>query len=218
MPQRFDLLIFDWDGTLADSTPLIVRSIQESSREAGLPIPTDADANQIIGMSLRPAIEKLFGDAPEDKILAVMRRYQQLYHASSDDIALFDGVYEALHDLNARGYALAVATGKGRRGLNDALALSGTTHLFAASRCADECHSKPHPQMLDEIVDDLMVTHDRTLMIGDTSHDLQMAANAGVASLGVSYGAHPLENLLPHAPLAHFDCFTNVYQWLIMNA
>src|SRR5206468_8585136 len=130
----------------------------------------------------------------------------------------FDGVFNAVTALAKAGHKLAVATAKGRRGLNSSLESSGLAPYFDATRCVDECPSKPHPQMLLELMEELGTTPDRTVMIGDTSYDMQMAQNANIASLAVSYGAQPLQNLLAFGPLAHFDNFTKLEQWLIMNA
>ena len=165
-------------------------------------------------------LERLIGldtqNPPGNELLTA--RYRHHYFARDQQTLLFEGAALALAELERQGFLLAVATGKGRNGLNRSLADSGIAHHIHASRCADECFSKPHPQMLLEIMDELGVEAERTLMVGDTSYDLQMACNANVASLGVCYGAHAIEDLLPHAPLAHFDQFTKLNQWLIMNA
>lgn len=218
MPKRFDLIVFDWDGTLADSTQMIVECIRQASVEAGLTVPEPAAASNIIGLGLREAIAVLFGSLSESQYQLLTARYRHHYFARDQQTLLFEGAAQALAELETQGFMLAVATGKGRNGLNRSLTGSGVARHIHASRCADECFSKPHPQMLLEIMDELGVEAERTLMVGDTSYDLQMAANAKVASLAVSYGAHPLESLLPHAPLAHFDQFTKLNQWLIMNA
>ena len=218
MPKRFDLIVFDWDGTLADSTQMIVECIRQASAEAGLSVPEPAAASNIIGLGLREAIAVLFGSLSDSQYELLTARYRHHYFARDQQTLLFEGAAQAIGELEQQGFMLAVATGKGRNGLNRSLADSGIAHHIHASRCADECLSKPHPQMLMEIMDELGVEAERTLMVGDTSYDLQMARNAKVASLAVSYGAHALEDLLPHAPLAHFDQFTKLNQWLIMNA
>jgi phosphoglycolate phosphatase len=218
MPKRFDLIVFDWDGTLADSTQMIVECIRQASAEAGLSVPEPAAASNIIGLGLREAIAVLFGSLSDSQYELLTARYRHHYFARDQQTLLFEGAAQAIGELEQQGFMLAVATGKGRNGLNRSLADSGIAHHIHASRCADECLSKPHPQMLMEIMDELGVEAERTLMVGDTSYDLQMARNAQVASLAVSYGAHALEDLLPHAPLAHFDQFTKLNQWLIMNA
>ena len=218
MPKRFDLIVFDWDGTLADSTQMIVECIRQASAEAGLSVPEPAAASNIIGLGLREAIAVLFGSLSDSQYELLTARYRHHYFARDQQTLLFEGAAQAIGELEQQGFMLAVATGKGRNGLNRSLADSGIAHHIHASRCADECLSKPHPQMLMEIMDELGVEAERTLMVGDTSYDLQMARNAKVASLAVSYGAHALEDLLPHAPLAYFDQFTKLNQWLIMNA
>lgn len=218
MPKQFDLIIFDWDGTLADSSQIIVESVQAASVDAGLPVPSDAASRGIIGLSLRNAILELFPEIDEQQLQTLVERYGYHFHTRDHEIPLFDGVPEALVELGDAGFMLAVATGKGRRGLNHAMQSSGLHPHFIASRCADECHSKPHPQMLHELMDELGAVPERTLMIGDTSYDLEMARNAEVPSLAAAYGAQPLESLLPFEPLAAFNRFTDLHQWLQQNA
>ena len=218
MTKRFDLIIFDWDGTLVDSTQLIVDSIRAASADVGLPLPEPCAARVIIGLGLTEAMDTLFGSISDTQLQQMMARYRLHYFTHDNEVALFDGVFNAIPALAQSGHKLAVATAKGRKGLNASLERSGLAQYFDATRCVDECFSKPHPQMLLELMEELGTAAERTLMIGDTSHDMQMAQNAHVASLAVSYGAHPLQNLLVHAPLAHFDNFTKLNQWLIMNA
>lgn len=218
MPKQFDLIVFDWDGTLVDSTHAIVESVQGAAEDAGLPIPSDAAARGIIGLELQRALATLFEGVSEEQVRYLAERYRYHFLVRDHAIPMFEGVAEAIEELTEEGFMLSVATGKTRRGLDRAMSTTGLHPHFLASRCADECFSKPHPQMLHEIMDELGVMPERTLMIGDTSYDLQMASNAGASSLAVSYGAQPLETLLEHAPLAHFDRFTKLHQWLIINA
>ncbi|MFL9711889.1 HAD family hydrolase [Methylobacillus pratensis] len=218
MAKRFDLIVFDWDGTLANSTQIIVDSIRKGAVETGLDDPGQEAASSIIGLGLREAIEQLFGVITQEQIQQMAARYNVHYNAHQDDVVLFDQAYDTVSRLNQQGYMLGVATGKGRRGLNHALAHSGLGEFIHGTRCVDECLSKPNPQMLLELMDEFGVEPERTLMVGDTSFDLQMAQNAKVSSLGVTYGAHPLERLLPHSPLAHFDDFATLSQWLDANA
>ncbi|HEY3327957.1 MAG TPA: HAD-IA family hydrolase [Novimethylophilus sp.] len=218
MPKQFDLLIFDWDGTLADSTQAIVDALQSASRDIGLPVPDDTKSRSIIGLGLREALQELFPGADAETEIRLVERYRVHYFARDEEIVLFDGVEDAMQELADAGFMLAVATGKGRGGLNRAMAQTGLTEFFHASRCAGECHSKPHPQMLEEILDELGAMPEKAIMIGDTHFDLQMAQNARMAGLGVSYGAQPHENLLPHAPLACFDSFAKLHAWLRLNA
>lgn len=218
MPRQYDLIIFDWDGTLVDSTQLIVDSIRSASVDVGLLPPEPSAARGIIGLGLPEALRTLFGPLSATLQQQLIARYRYHYFAQDHEVPLFQGVDEAIINLAGQGFMLAVATGKGRNGLNRSLQRSGLQQHFLATRCVDDCHSKPHPQMLMEIMDELGADPLRTLMIGDTSFDLQMANNAGIASIAVTYGAQQLETLLPYGPVAHFDNFTNLNQWLIMNA
>jgi phosphoglycolate phosphatase len=217
MPKRYDLIVFDWDGTLVDSTQLIVDSIIAASRDTGLTAPEPSAARGIIGLGLPEALRTLFGELSEMQRQLLTERYRYHYFARDHAVPLFEGVPEAIVELARRGFMLAVATGKGRRGLNLSLERSGLQQYFLTTRCVDECSSKPHPQMLLEIMDELDVEAHRTVMIGDTAYDLQMAKSAEVDSVAVSYGAQPLESLLQYGPIAHFDSFTNLNRWLIMN-
>ncbi|MFN3751752.1 MAG: HAD-IA family hydrolase [Thiobacillus sp.] len=218
MPKQFELLIFDWDGTLMDSAGVIVDSIQRACEDIGLAAPSERASRQIIGLGLVQALQTLLPDLPEDDYPRLVERYRHHYLGRDADIPLFAGVPEGLGELHAGGFTLAVATGKSRVGLARALAASGLGPRFAATRCADQTHSKPHPAMVLELIDELGADPARTLVIGDTSHDLLMASSAGVASLGVTYGAHEAADLRPHAPLALLDSFTEVRAWLAANA
>lgn len=218
MTKQFDLLIFDWDGTLADSTRAIVDAVYHACEMTGIEKPTEQAARDIIGLELREALRVLF-DAVDDQTLSeLVTHYQRNFSAMQNDIALFDGVTDALQNLSDQGFMLAVASGKGRNGLKHAIESSGLADLISARRSADDCFSKPHPQMLHEIMDELGIDKQRAVMIGDTTFDMQMAKNAGVASLGVSYGAQTAEKLLPYAPLACFDSFAKLHTWLSTNA
>ncbi len=218
MPKQFDLLIFDWDGTLMDSAGVIVDSIQRACEDIGLPAPSERASRQIIGLGLTPALQTLLPDLPADDYSHLVERYRHHYLGRDDQIPLFAGVASGIPELHASGFQLAVATGKSRLGLSRSLDASGLGSWFAATRCADQTHSKPHPAMVLELIDELDADPARTLVIGDTSHDLLMASNAGVASLGVTYGAHEAGDLHPHAPLALMDSFAEVYAWLSVNA
>lgn len=218
MPKQFDLLVFDWDGTLMDSAGTIVYSIQSASRDVGLPVPTEDEARHIIGLGLNEAVAALFPDLHPADFDPLLDRYRHYFQAQDKEIPLFSGVEDALAELHGQGFLLAVATGKSRRGLDRVLEHTGVGHYFHASRCADECFSKPHPCMLLELMDELGVDASRTLMIGDTSHDLLMAGNAGVPAVGVSYGAHPRDNLLALSPLACAEDFHELRDWLSLNA
>ncbi len=218
MGKKFDLLVFDWDGTLFDSTGAIVRSLQASCRDMGLPEPSDEQASHVIGLGLAEALRYAAPELTEDRLPLLIERYRYHYLLQDQDIRLFHGVAELIERLYATGFQLAVATGKSRRGLDRAFSSSGLGRFFSASRCADECFSKPHPQMLEELIDEFAASKERTLMIGDTTHDLQMAVNAGVAGLGVSYGAHPVEALHSLKPLACVRDVRELDEWLDLNA
>lgn len=218
MPQRFDLLIFDWDGTLMDSAGVIVDSIQRACEDLGLTVPGERASRQIIGLGLVQALQTLLPDLPAEDYPRLVECYRHHYLGRDADIPLFDGVESGIRNLRSNGFQLAVATGKSRQGLSRALAASGLDDAFLATRCADQTHSKPHPAMVLELIDELGADSSRTLVIGDTSHDLLMAANAGVASLGVTYGAHEAGDLHPHAPLSLCASFREVHAWLIANA
>jgi len=218
MPKQYDLLIFDWDGTLMDSAGVIVDSIQRACEDIGRPTPSERASRQIIGLGLIEALQTLLPDLPADDYPKLVERYRHHYLGRDDQIPLFDGVASGIRNLHANGFQLAVATGKSRLGLSRALEASGLGAWFAATRCADQTHSKPHPAMVLELIDELDADPARTLVIGDTSHDLLMASNAGVASLGVTYGAHEADDLQPHAPLALMNSFAEVHAWLNTNA
>ena len=189
-PRQFDLICFDWDGTLFDSTAIIVRAIQQAVLDVGGERPSDEAAAYVIGLALTPALAHAAPDVPPEKYPELGRRYRQHYLARQNEISLFDGVPAMLQDLKRRHHRLAVATGKSRRGLNEVLALSRLQDVFDGTRTADETAGKPDPLMLHELMSEFGAAPERTLMIGDTTHDLQMALNAGCASVGVSYGAH----------------------------
>ena len=218
MPKQFDLIVWDWDGTIADSTSMITDAILKAAEQVGLPVLTAKKASSIIGLGLRESIQALYGDIPADKAQALATQYTANYYAGEAAIPLFESAKETIIELNKRGFKLAVATGKGRRGLNLALEHCGLGKYFHATRTVDECFSKPHPQMLDELMDMLVVLPERTLMIGDTSYDLQMAANAGVSAIGVTYGAHTESDWQHLKPMAQFNDFASLSSWLLDNA
>lgn len=214
MARQFDLIVFDWDGTLMDSAGVIVASIQHAARDLGLAAPGDAACRQIIGLGLAEALAQLFPDLPETGHPRLVERYRHHYLGRDAEIPLFAGADVLVRDLHAADYLLGVATGKSRKGLERALGHTGLGTYFHATRCADECFSKPHPEMLEQLMDALGASRGRTLMIGDTSHDLQMARNAGVAALAVSYGAHERDDLLSHRPLDCVDTVEGLKAWL----
>ncbi|MDA8384325.1 MAG: HAD-IA family hydrolase [Betaproteobacteria bacterium] len=217
MPQRFELLVFDWDGTLMDSAASIVASLQWAADDLGLPVPSEAQARHIIGLGLQEAIAEIMPALPLADYPRLIDRYRFHYLARDHEIALFDGVAEGIPALAAAGFTLAVATGKSRRGLDRALEHSGLRSCFQATRCADESVSKPHPAMLEALMNELGVGSAATVMIGDTTHDLAMARSAGVRSIAVAYGAHEKDALAPFEPLLCAEHFREVAQWLHTN-
>ncbi len=218
MPKQFDLIVWDWDGTLADSTGMIINALLKAAEQVDLPAITALEASNIIGLGLRESIQALYGDIPAEKAQALARQYSVNYYAGESEIPLFEGAADTIIELNKRGFKLAVATGKGRRGLNLALEHCGLSKYFHATRTVDECFSKPHPQMLDELMDNLVALPERTLMIGDTSYDLQMAKNADVSAVGVTYGAQPAEQWQGLNPIEQFNDFVGLSKWLLKNA
>ena len=214
-PRRFDLIAFDWDGTLFDSTRVITRCIQEAVRDVGGTVPSDQDAAYVIGMALGQALAHAAPDVPPAKYAELGARYRHHYWAHQDDILLFDGVLPMLHGLRERQHLLAVATGKSRRGLDEALRSAELQGLFDGSRTADETAGKPDPLMLRELMAEFGVAPERVLMVGDTTHDLQMACNAGCPSLGVSYGAHEPAAFHSLGPLAVMHSVRELHDWLI---
>ena len=217
-PRRFDLIAFDWDGTLFDSTAIIVRCIQAAVRDVGGTVPTDKEAAYVIGMGLMQALAHAAPDVPPEKYTELGNRYRFHYIQHQDDLSLFDGVLPLLNDLRERGHLLAVATGKSRRGLDEALHSVDLRGVFDGSRTADQTAGKPHPLMLQELMADFDVAPERLLMIGDTTHDLQMAVNAGCASVGVSYGAHEPDAFHALQPLAVVHSVRELHDWLLHNA
>lgn len=218
MTKRYDLIVFDWDGTVMDSTAVIANSIQSACRDLDLTVPADEVARHVIGLGLDQALRYAVPSAGEHRHADLVARYRFHFFAQENAMPLFKGAESLMQELRAEGYYLAVATGKGRGGLDRAMQVSNMTQYFHSTRTADQTVSKPDPTMLHEIMDELEVTAQRTLMIGDTTHDLQMAINAGVASLGMTHGAHPPEQLLELKPLALLDDFAGLREWLRLNA
>lgn len=217
-PRRFDLIAFDWDGTLYDSTKIIVRCIQEAVRDVGGRVPADREAAYVIGMGLMEALAHAAPDVPREKYQELGARYRHHYMAHHADLVLFEGVVPLLEELKARHHWLAVATGKSRRGLDEVLRAGPLEGLFDGSRTADETAGKPDPMMLEQLMREFGTGPDRTLMIGDTTHDLQMAANAGCHSLGVSYGAHEPEAFEAFSPVMVAHSVAELRGWLRDNA
>lgn len=217
-PRQFDMIAFDWDGTLFDSTAIITRSIQAAVKDVGGKVPSDKDAAYVIGMALTPALAHAAPDVPPEKYPELGARYRYHYMQHQNDISLFEGVLPMLQDLLGRQHILAVATGKSRRGLDEALHSVELKGVFQASRTADETAGKPHPLMLEELMAEWGVAPERLLMIGDTTHDLQMALNAGCASVGVSYGAHEPASFDVLKPRHVAHSVADLHRWLLDNA
>lgn len=218
MTRQFDLIAFDWDGTLFDSTRIITRCIQDAVRDVGGTVPSERDAAYVIGMGLMQALAHAAPDVPPERHAQLGERYRVHYTAHQHDITLFDGVLPVLADLKARHHWLAVATGKSRRGLDEALRDVQLRGVFDGSRTADETAGKPHPRMLHELMREFGVEPGRTLMIGDTTHDLQMALNAGCASVGVSYGAHEPDAFHALQPRFVAHSVAELHRWLVESA
>ena len=216
-PRRFELLVFDWDGTLVDSTAIIATAIQRACCDLGLPAPADVAARFVIGLGLADALRHVAPTLSPDDYPRLTERYREHYLARDADIPLFPGAREMLDELDARGFLLAVATGKSRVGLARALAHQGLEHRFVASRCADEGFPKPHPDMLLTLMQRCGVEPSQTLMIGDTSHDLELARNAGASALAVTYGAHAADGLAALSPLAMVSSIAELSAWLETN-
>lgn len=216
--RRYDLVVFDWDGTLFDSTTLIARCIQHACRDVGVAVPSDADAAYVIGLGLADALRHAAPGLPAKRYPELGARYRHHYLARQQELVLFPGTLEMLAALRERQHWLAVATGKGRRGLDEALAHSQLKGMFDATRTADETASKPDPLMLHELMREFGVGPGRTLMVGDTTHDLQMAVNAGVPRVAVSYGAHDRSAFEAHAPLFVAHSTGALADWLAGNA
>ncbi|MEO8752137.1 MAG: HAD-IIIA family hydrolase [Casimicrobiaceae bacterium] len=216
--RRFKLIVFDWDGTLSDSTTLIAEAIQNACRDLGEPVPDMLSARFVIGLGLADAMRTVAPGLPVHRHSEMSAHYRKHYLAREDDVPLFPGAADLLEHLDASGYLLAVATGKSRAGLDRVLARNGLATRFHATRCADEGFPKPHPDMLLHLMERLAVAPHETLMIGDTTHDLDLARNAGVAGIGVAYGAHEPDGLAQLSPLAVVHTVGELRAWLAENA
>jgi phosphoglycolate phosphatase len=215
--MRYSLLAFDWDGTLHDSVVRIATSVRGAAADLGLPVPSEADARHIIGLGLADAMRHLFPDLAPRDYPALVERYRARFMAGEASSALFDGAADALAALEARGHLLAVATGKSRVGLDHVLRVTGLERRFHATRCADEGHPKPNPDMLFALMRVTGVDPHEVLMIGDTTHDIDMAHAAGVDALAVGYGAHPANTLTAARPRALVASPREAWAWLQAN-
>ena len=212
--SRYDLVVFDWDGTLMDSTSMIAVCIQLACRDLGLVEPAEEAAKYVIGLGLADTIAHIAPGLDEDGQRALAGRYREHYLAREHDSPLYEGVKPLLEELRARGRLLAVATGKARSGLDRVLDTTGIRDHFDATRCADEGFAKPHPDMLLHLLDVTGVEASRAVMIGDTTHDLEFAGNAGVDAVAVSYGAHSVQLLRSRAARHLASSVPELRQWL----
>jgi phosphoglycolate phosphatase len=217
-PRRFDLIVFDWDGTLFDSTALIARCIQAACADIGVAVPSDEAASYVIGLGLHDALQHVVPGLPRERYPELGQRYRHHYVARQHELVLFPGTLAMLQAIKARNHWLAVATGKSRQGLNEVLQTVQLKGLFDGTRTADETASKPDPRMLNELMREFGVAPERTLMIGDTTHDLQLAANAGAASIGVSFGAHAPDAFAVLNPLHIAHTTADLHDWLATHA
>ena len=215
MRSEYTLLIFDWDGTLADSIGRIVAAMQRAAQRAGRPERDDESVKGIIGLGLPEAILTLYPDMNDAQVVAFRQHYADIYIAmDAEPSPLFAGVVESLEAFRAEGYRLAVATGKARRGLDRVLQAHGWEDYFDVTRAADETASKPDPLMLNQILAHCDVRPQQALMVGDASFDLLMARNAGIDSVAVGYGAQSMERLLAFEPKLAVNSFPELRAWL----
>ena len=214
MKKAYTLLIFDWDGTLMDSTGQIVASFQAAIAACQLPARDDARIRQLIGLGIHEAMASLYPELPTSQVMGMLAQYRSAYLAPSNNQVLYPGVLDMLHALKAQGYELAVATGKSRVGLNRVLEETGLRDFFVATRTADECTSKPAPDMVNEILWQTTTLPEQALVIGDTDYDLLMAKSAGVDAVAVLGGAHPLERLQAAQPLTVLNAAVDLPAWL----
>ena len=213
----YGLIVFDWDGTLIDSAATIVECIREASRDIGLDVPDRARASHVIGLGLDDSLRIAVPELPRERYAEFVDLYRRHFLAREASMRPFPGVGVLLRKL-AANHLLAIATGKSRKGLERSLETSGLKPFFTASRCADETNPKPHPAMLRELMQELAVAPERALMVGDTSHDLEMAKGAGVDAVAVTYGAHPEQALRALGPRGCVASVEELDRWLQRHA
>lgn len=216
--SRHELVVFDWDGTLMDSTHIIAASLRAACADLRIAVPSEADARYVIGLGLEDTFNHVAPTLDADGRRRLSERYRHHFLAREGEAPLYDGVVDMLADLHARGRRMAVATGKARRGLERALDATGLRRWFEATRCADEGFAKPHPDMLLMLLDMTGVDPGRAVMVGDTTHDLELAANAGIDAVAVSYGAHPQSLLETRPAMARCDSVRELHEWLLRDA
>lgn len=217
---KYRMIVFDWDGTIMDSTSLIAECLQAAARDMQLTPPSTEEAKHIIGLGIRDSTRLLFPSIANDdaKLLAFAERYRAHYLPHDQDLRLYAGIPELLTQLRHDERFLTVATGKPRRGLERAFDACGLRHHFQYTRCADEGFPKPHPDMLERLYAFTGVAPEETIMIGDTTHDLELAANAGCDAIGVSYGAHSAEKLATREARAIVHSVAELAAWLDVHA
>ena len=213
MTEKIKLIVFDWDGTLMDSEAQIVNCLHAAIADLGLEPMDDETVKNVIGLGLREAIDTLVPGRDDRFHQAFVDHYRK-YWFQSEASVLFEGVRDVLDTLQQQELLLGVATGKARRGLERVLGETDLASCFHATRCADEAPSKPHPQMLLDIMARLDVLPKETLMVGDTEYDMEMATNAGAAKIAVRTGVHSEERLNRHAPLVCLDRLVDLPMWL----
>ncbi len=213
--KRYDAVVFDWDGTVMDSTHSIVVAIQSACEDVELPVPAANEASWVIGLSLESALYRCVPTLTADKLPLFLERYRFHFLRRDPEIKLFDGIVDLLDILRARQIILGVATGKSRVGLDRVLGNMKLQTHFHATRCADESMGKPHPAMLLELMDEFNLLPDQVLMVGDTSHDIQMATNAGIDSMAVTYGAHDRSTLIESGPTVMVSSVAEMQAWLL---
>ncbi len=214
MPAAIRLIVFDWDGTLMDSETQIVHSMFGAIRDMQLESRTADECRNIIGLGLKEAIDSLYPGRDEQFSRQFVDSYRHHWFTQADDSELFPGARETLLLLREAGFELAIATGKGRTGLERVLKHTELESMFSVTRCSDETRSKPHPQMLEEILQETGIEAANTLMVGDTEYDMNMAIQAGVHPVAVSYGVHERGRLMAHQPLACLDTIGELVDWL----
>jgi phosphoglycolate phosphatase len=212
---RYQMIVWDWDGTIMNSTPTIVDCMQKACADLDLEIPDDALASHVIGLGLNESIKIILPNLHPGDYPLLIERFRHYYLSQDHELILFQGILPLLEELKTKGHLLAVATGKPRHGLDRTLINHGLVNFFHDTKTADQTRAKPHPQMLHELMDKWGTPPHHMLMIGDTTHDLKMAKNAGVEAIAVTYGAHPKAELLAHNPLACIDHVTELRDILL---
>ena len=214
MKTRFELIIFDWDGTLSDSVGLITDLMIQSFLLHNVSPPSRMEVADILGIKLNEAFKILLKEKDQNASELIFNSYIELYNQSSNKVKLFDGVELGIKELHRYGYKIAIATGGGRNYLDSCLAQTSIKDFINVTKTSDDCFSKPHPQMCNEILNELIIEPEKSIVIGDSIHDLQMAKNAGISSLAVTYGAHKQDSLSLYDALDYMDDANMVFDWI----